>query len=44
MQKVSWWNIYLLSHVYGYFAILTPLKLIKNGHFRRLKLISFLYY
>ena len=30
------------SAAYGYFPILTPLKMIKNGHFRRLKLIAFL--
>ena len=30
--------------MYGHFAILAPLKMIKDGHFRRLKLIPFLYY
>ena len=30
--------------MYGHFAILSPLKMITDGHFRLLKLMSFLYY
>ena len=43
MQKWFPGGTVIYSATYGHFTTLAPSKMIKNGHFRRLKLIAFLY-